>query len=295
MWWIDLFWSRRSSQIDVGKQWRLNQVFENRYPFTSNSFPNSMSYTGTGALKSALTRNGKMTITGLVSDSLKSLQRTYQNYYLDNEKQEIIDFFLGNKSEQVEDEQVRLFFYFFQPKRSAADFLDRRIGWQFNLKLDKLNSWTKITWLCSLELTMSEEIRQVLPPGNISFSNWLLTLFFFYQAKVWTVGLAIWIHPHQFQTYMWSDFKRLLGSQESLSGMQTSLILRSHTMLLFSLLNFEKKVWQKMILDYISQHNKYVLLRYYQLVGVVLSVFVRQVSNECKSSSPFFLMIMLPS
>lgn len=51
--------------------------------------------TGTGALKSNLTRTGKLTFGGLVDDSVKSVLRTYQNNFKDNDKQDVIDYFLG--------------------------------------------------------------------------------------------------------------------------------------------------------------------------------------------------------
>jgi hypothetical protein len=61
---------------------------------------------GTGALKSKLMRTGKLTLTGIAEDAFKSVKRTYQNTFLDNEKQQIIDYFLGNQSgaEEAEEE-----------------------------------------------------------------------------------------------------------------------------------------------------------------------------------------------
>lgn len=55
----------------------------------------SIAYTGTGALKSSLTRTGKLTFSGLMDDGCKSVLRTYQNNFKDNEKQDLIDLFLG--------------------------------------------------------------------------------------------------------------------------------------------------------------------------------------------------------
>eukprot|EP01135_Chromosphaera_perkinsii_P007233 Nk52_evm41s745 gene=Nk52_evmTU41s745 len=56
-------------------------------------------YAGTGAMKSSFTRTGKRTIKGYLDDAKKSAQRTYQNNFKDNVKQDAIDIFLENTSE----------------------------------------------------------------------------------------------------------------------------------------------------------------------------------------------------
>ncbi|KAF9168941.1 inositol polyphosphate 5-phosphatase [Mortierella sp. AD010] len=58
-------------------------------------------YTGTGALKSEITRSGKMSFAGMLGDATKSLNRFVINNFQDKDRQEIIDFLLGKMSHQV--------------------------------------------------------------------------------------------------------------------------------------------------------------------------------------------------
>ncbi|CAD7090352.1 unnamed protein product [Hermetia illucens] len=53
-------------------------------------------YTGTGALKTDVTRIGKRTKAGLLKDGVNALQRYYLNNFCDGFRQDSIDFFLGN-------------------------------------------------------------------------------------------------------------------------------------------------------------------------------------------------------
>ena len=66
----------------------------------------SIEYTGTGALKGDLTKNGNFTLGGLVADAAKSVKRTYLNFFSDHDRQQLIDFFLGVQTikEDVEEE-----------------------------------------------------------------------------------------------------------------------------------------------------------------------------------------------
>ncbi|PRP73582.1 hypothetical protein PROFUN_02591 [Planoprotostelium fungivorum] len=73
--------------------------------WANNGDAMSIAYTGTGALKSALTRTGKSTISGMLDDGMKSVMRTYQNMYKDSDKQDVIDYFLGNQNIQEEMEE----------------------------------------------------------------------------------------------------------------------------------------------------------------------------------------------
>lgn len=52
-------------------------------------------YAGTGALKSGITRTGKMTLAGFLDDATKSATRFYLNNFTDKAKQELIDTLLG--------------------------------------------------------------------------------------------------------------------------------------------------------------------------------------------------------
>lgn len=51
-------------------------------------------YTGTGALKSDVTRSGKMSFAGMLGDATKSLNRFVINNFQDKDRQEVIDLLL---------------------------------------------------------------------------------------------------------------------------------------------------------------------------------------------------------
>jgi hypothetical protein len=63
-------------------------------------------YAGTGALNTSVTRTGKRTLAGVLSDATKSVSRAYINNFQDKGKQIAIDMFLGNMSNQ---RQVNIF------------------------------------------------------------------------------------------------------------------------------------------------------------------------------------------
>jgi len=51
-------------------------------------------YTGTGALKSDVTRSGKMSFASMLGDATKSINRFYINNFQDKDRQEVIDILL---------------------------------------------------------------------------------------------------------------------------------------------------------------------------------------------------------
>lgn len=51
-------------------------------------------YTGTGALKSEVTRSGKMSFSSMLGDATKSINRFYINNFQDKDRQEVIDILL---------------------------------------------------------------------------------------------------------------------------------------------------------------------------------------------------------
>ncbi|KAF9514763.1 hypothetical protein BS47DRAFT_1376435 [Hydnum rufescens UP504] len=57
-------------------------------------------YAGTGALNTSVTRSGKRTLAGVLSDATKSVSRAYINNFQDKSKQTAIDMFLGNLTNQ---------------------------------------------------------------------------------------------------------------------------------------------------------------------------------------------------
>ncbi|KAG9323780.1 hypothetical protein KVV02_000833 [Mortierella alpina] len=58
-------------------------------------------YTGTGALKSEVTRSGKMSFASMLGDATKSINRFYINNFQDKDRQEVIDVLLGKMAHQV--------------------------------------------------------------------------------------------------------------------------------------------------------------------------------------------------
>ncbi|KAG0337041.1 inositol polyphosphate 5-phosphatase [Podila horticola] len=58
-------------------------------------------YTGTGALKSEVTRSGKMSFASMLGDATKSINRFYINNFQDKDRQETIDFLLGKMANQT--------------------------------------------------------------------------------------------------------------------------------------------------------------------------------------------------
>lgn len=58
-------------------------------------------YAGTGALKSAFTRTGKVTFMNVLSDATRSVNRFYINTFQDKARQEIIDLLLGKLTNQA--------------------------------------------------------------------------------------------------------------------------------------------------------------------------------------------------
>ncbi|KAF8939570.1 inositol polyphosphate 5-phosphatase [Dissophora ornata] len=57
-------------------------------------------YTGTGALKSEVTRSGKMSFASMLGDATKSLNRFVINNFQDKDRQEVIDILLGKMAHQ---------------------------------------------------------------------------------------------------------------------------------------------------------------------------------------------------
>lgn len=177
----------------------------------------SISYTGTGALKSKLTRTGKLTLGGLVEDGIRSVKRTYQNNFLDDEKQDIIDFFLGNLSEQIEDEEDWLGV---QLKARKEEFLE---SGTFNIFIGTFNVGGR---------NPGEKLDAWLQARNDLIPDVYIIGF---QEVVELTGKAVW-NADQTNTQM----------------------------------------WHQQILRFIQKYHPFVILRTYQLVGLVLTVFVRQ-------------------
>jgi hypothetical protein len=59
-------------------------------------------YTGTGALKSEVTRSGKMSFAGMLGDATKSINRFVINNFQDKDRQEVIDLLLVRDDQKLE-------------------------------------------------------------------------------------------------------------------------------------------------------------------------------------------------
>jgi hypothetical protein len=188
----------------------------------------SMAYTGTGALKSQLTRTGKLTLTGLVDDSVKTMKRTYQNNFSDNKKQEIIDLFLGTQS----------------------------IIEEFQEEKDWLNSQLKSR---QIEFSTQNNLNIFIGTWNVNGHNTSL-------SSVSTENLEEWLGLGISQNNIIPDIY-VIGFQEVVSLTGKSVWNADESNML---------AWQKTILQFIRRHYKFILLRSYQLVGIVLCVFVRE-------------------
>ena len=58
----------------------------------------SVQYAGAGALKTDFTRLGKRTFAGMLNDLKNTVERYVKNNFLDGQRQDSIDLFLGNYS-----------------------------------------------------------------------------------------------------------------------------------------------------------------------------------------------------
>lgn len=182
-----------------------------------------MEYTGTGALKSNLTRTGKLTIGGMVGDGMKSVMRGYQNMFLDDFKQEIIDYFLGNKSSA-------------QNSLEDADWMTRQ-----------------------LKARESEFIET---------ENWVIYI------GTWNVNgqtpdgsLSLWLH---------SNVEKFVGKEPDIYVIGFQEVVALTTTAVWNANEKNTQLWHSHILQLISKNRKFVVLRSYQLVGLVLSIFVRE-------------------
>jgi hypothetical protein len=56
----------------------------------------SLQYSGTGSLKAEVTKTGKQSLMGLISDGVKSVRRLYYSYLKDSTRQDMIELLLGH-------------------------------------------------------------------------------------------------------------------------------------------------------------------------------------------------------
>ncbi|KAK2466082.1 hypothetical protein APHAL10511_001724 [Amanita phalloides] len=120
-------------------------------------------YAGTGALNTSITRSGKRTLAGVLSDATKSVSRAYINNFQDKSKQIAIDMFLGNLNNQ---KPVTIF----DPIHdSVRDALEQRLSeysstkyctiftgtWNLN---GRLPTESLLPWIFPLELNSDPDI-----------------------------------------------------------------------------------------------------------------------------------------
>lgn len=77
-----------------------NLVARHSHLWAENGDGLSKIYAGTGALKSAFTRTGKVTFMNVLSDATRSVNRFYINNFQDKARQEVIDLLLGKLANQ---------------------------------------------------------------------------------------------------------------------------------------------------------------------------------------------------
>lgn len=84
--------------LKPGQKWESDAAFEYIYRniWADNADAVSTSYSGTGALKTDITRQGKRTKMGALMDFKNSVTRYVKNNFLDGARQDSFDLFLGN-------------------------------------------------------------------------------------------------------------------------------------------------------------------------------------------------------
>jgi len=78
----------------------FNFVYMNAWADNGDAL--SLQYSGTGALKSDITRTGKRTPQGVLTDGLNSMMRYYLNNFQDGYVQDALDLFVGNYTVEVD-------------------------------------------------------------------------------------------------------------------------------------------------------------------------------------------------
>eukprot|EP01117_Protostelium_nocturnum_P016749 TRINITY_DN6701_c0_g1_i1.p1 TRINITY_DN6701_c0_g1~~TRINITY_DN6701_c0_g1_i1.p1 ORF type:complete len:1212 (-),score=389.34 TRINITY_DN6701_c0_g1_i1:62-3697(-) len=207
-----------SMSSDVLDNSALEEIHKQMW--ANNGDAMSIAYTGTGALKSKLTRTGKLTLGGMMDDGMKSVMRTYQNMVRDDNKQDVIDYFLGNQNltEEIEEESD---WFVVQLRSRENEFTEYKpytvyVG-TYNIGGMAPNSENLGQWL-----------------GNINPSP--------SEPDVYVIG---------FQEVVSLNTKAVWNADEGNS-----------------------QNWQKHIIGFISGKRKFVILRSYQLVGILITVFV---------------------
>ncbi|RUO95937.1 hypothetical protein BC936DRAFT_142935 [Jimgerdemannia flammicorona] len=87
-----------TSNLGTNDSWRggADEIFaRHQNLWAENGDGLSRIYAGTGALKSSVTRTGKVTLASVLGDATKSVNRFYINNFQDKAKQEVIDLLLG--------------------------------------------------------------------------------------------------------------------------------------------------------------------------------------------------------
>ncbi|KAI9305413.1 SacI homology domain-containing protein [Cunninghamella echinulata] len=95
----DNFYGASDSHI---RRWYSSIMSAHANLWAENGDGLSKIYAGTGALKSAFTRTGKVTLINVLSDAARSANRFYINHFQDKARQEVIDQLLGKLPGQIE-------------------------------------------------------------------------------------------------------------------------------------------------------------------------------------------------
>lgn len=85
---------------EIGSRRMDHLIARHSHLWAENGDGLSKIYAGTGALKSAFTRTGKVTFMNVLSDATRSVNRFYINNFQDKARQEVIDILLGKLANQ---------------------------------------------------------------------------------------------------------------------------------------------------------------------------------------------------
>ncbi|ORZ14208.1 SacI homology domain-domain-containing protein [Absidia repens] len=113
-------WMMQRWHQDIGIDLTADPTFVSVFnsAWADNADGLSLSYSGTGALKTDYTRGGKRTIKGAMNDLSNSLVRYMKNNYCDGSRQDGIDLFLGKYSRDAT-QQNRILCHYGQTLRYA--------------------------------------------------------------------------------------------------------------------------------------------------------------------------------
>ena len=256
-----------STAFDASLVPRAQQLLRNMLSdmWADNGDALSEMYTGSGALKSGLTRTGRRGFSGLMDDARKTVNRFYVNTFLDASRQTTIDLLLGKANVNPPG-----------PMLDVVEHLPTGTGYVGD-QLTPLRFVRITDGLCSSELAQADhwepafvhvasfnlngQVPSATESLKVLFLNEWKCLFFFYYY--WTIKSDAVVMPDiyviGFQEMVPLTAQHLLASDDSRRAFWEHRLLR--------LFNRSSK--------HTRDQPRYVLLRSTQLVGVALFIFVK--------------------